>query len=89
MEHFLRWFRCNLKSRTVVVGLVTTGLGITAMFFPDLGITAPPEALITGGLGMLYLREGIANVSTNLGQVEPTKKNVVEAATDALADEAE
>ena len=62
MESVIKWFRVKLSSRTVVVGLVSVGLGVAALFF-DIGIQSAPEVLITTGLGMMYLREGIRNGS--------------------------
>ena len=58
-QSIIRWFRITLSSRTVVVGLVSIGLGVAALVF-DIPIQAPPELLITTGLGMIYMREAIA-----------------------------
>ncbi len=50
-------------SRTTVIGMVTIALGIAKMIKPDLGIEAPAEVLISGGLTAIYLRAGVAKLT--------------------------
>lgn len=57
-----------LTSKTVLTGIAMVLIGAASFFLPDLaasiGITTDPTLMIGNGLGMIFLRFGIAKNGT-------------------------
>lgn len=52
-------FEFSLKSRTNLIALATVLGGVFKMFWPEYAnYGGDPLLLITGGMGLIYLREG-------------------------------
>lgn len=59
-----------LKSKTVITGAVMAVLGVLALLVPDvvqpLGLGTDPGTMIGTGLGLIFMRLGIAKNGTGV-----------------------